>query len=208
MVVVVLILPRPCSKILPLCPEEGLPWSRPRPVRSLGQPAEEILVQARKPAADLDLAQELLYGLVKLAMESRGMRTAAERERGVWKRRPLWVGRLGMTLPGKEVRRRKEARTHEWRPCQRRTNRHWNLVSPTICWLFAVFQGRVVDVRTVGLDGRRRMCCGSMDAFYLITCVSSCAKIVRFWTIGYRVYDCEHNMSTTWWSRGQAWRVE
>ena len=35
-----------------------------------------------------------------------------------------------------EVRRRRGQWTLERRPCQIRTNRRWNLVSPTICWLF------------------------------------------------------------------------
>lgn len=101
-------------------------------------------------------------------MESRGKKRAAGREMGGWKRRPQWVGRPGTTPRGKKVRRRKEARTHEWKACRRRTNRHWNLVSPTICWWFAGFRTMDLICRPPGLIGQRRFSHGSSN---LVQCI-------------------------------------
>ena len=114
-------------------------------------------------------------------MGSRERRRAAGREMGVWKRKPQWVGRRGMTPPDMEVRRRKEARTHEWRACRRRTNRHWNLVSPTICWWSVGLWGMVVDLQPVNVQGQMQAESSYLDASYLINCIPFQMTVTICW---------------------------
>ena len=65
-----------------------------------------------------------------LAVENREMRTVGERRRESSRTMLAEVG--SQVTQYKEVRRRRGQWTLERKACQIRTNRRWNLVSPTI----------------------------------------------------------------------------
>ena len=65
-----------------------------------------------------------------LAVENREMRTVGERRRESSRTMLAEVG--SQVTQYKEVRRRRGQWTLERKVCQIRTNRRWNLVSPTI----------------------------------------------------------------------------